>query len=91
MYYTYILEMLDSRGNVEYYVGFTRNLKQRIEDHQSKSTKTIKNTRIKLIYYEACLSETDARKRELSLKTGFGRAYLKNRLKSYLQAGLVHR
>jgi putative endonuclease len=36
---------------------------------------------LKLIYYEACLSEEMAIAREKQLKTGFGRAYLKRRLK----------
>jgi hypothetical protein len=32
-------------------------------------------------YYEACRSELQARKREVQLKTSFGRRYLKNRLR----------
>jgi len=38
----------------------------------------------KLIYYEACLSKKDAQNRERQLKTGFGRGYLRRRLKDYL-------
>jgi putative endonuclease len=38
-----------------------------------------------LVYYEACLSEKDAVKREKQLKTGYGRAYLKTRIDSFLQ------
>lgn len=37
-----------------------------------------------LIYYEACLNEQDARYREKYLKSGLGKRYLKNRLKSFL-------
>lgn len=37
-----------------------------------------------LVYYEACLSHKDAAEREKQLKTGFGRGYLKKRLKDYL-------
>jgi putative endonuclease len=33
-----------------------------------------------LLYYEACNLLEDAIRRERSLKTGFGRAYLKRRL-----------
>jgi len=44
-----------------------------------------KNRRpLKLIYYEACINEEDARRRERYLKSGMGKKYLKNRLKSYL-------
>jgi hypothetical protein len=32
---------------------------------------------------EACLSKEDASEREKQLKTGFGRGYLKRRLKNY--------
>lgn len=91
MYYTYVLEITDSKGSIKHYIGFSKNLKKRVEDHKSNSTKTTKNRSIKLIYYEACLDEKDARKREQSLKTGFGRSFIKNRLKSYLLAGIVHR
>jgi putative endonuclease len=87
MFYTYVLELTNSRGRVTYYVGFTTNLRKRLVSHKSKSTESTKDSQIKLVYYEACLSEEDARRRELSLKTGFGRAYIKNRLKSYLTSG----
>jgi len=35
---------------------------------------------LELVYYEACLSKGKAIEREKSLKTGFGRKYLKRRL-----------
>ena len=38
----------------------------------------------KLIYYEACIDEKDARNREKYLKTGMGKRYIKNRLKRFL-------
>jgi putative endonuclease len=36
---------------------------------------------VSLEYYEACRSESGARLRERQRKTGFGRAYLKRRLR----------
>ncbi len=39
---------------------------------------------LKLIYYESCLNQDDATKREKYLKTYHGRMFLKKRLKSYL-------
>ena len=36
-------------------------------------------------FYEACLNEADARRRERYLKSGMGKKYLNNRLKSYLE------
>ena len=84
-YYTYVLKCCLESSKYSYYVGHTSNLKQRLCDHRTKSTITTKKfISIELIYYEACLSKTDAIKRERNLKTGFGRAYLKNRLESYL-------
>jgi len=50
--------------------------------------KTTKCCSCDLIYYEACLSKTDARKRELQLKTGYGRGYLKRRLQTYFSSGV---
>ncbi|MBI4008757.1 hypothetical protein HY357_00835 [Candidatus Roizmanbacteria bacterium] len=46
---------------------------------------TSKYSKIELVYFEGCLNKTDARKRELQLKTGFGRGYLKKRLAEYLR------
>ena len=38
----------------------------------------------KLIYYEACLNQKDALRREKYLKTAYGKRYIKNRLRGYL-------
>ena len=87
MFYTYIL--LCSGGqhkNPDFYIGSTSNLKERLASHKSKNVSTTKSfDKIELVYYEACLSKTDARKRELQLKTGFGRGYIKRRLEYYLK------
>ncbi|KKU16191.1 MAG: hypothetical protein UX24_C0018G0009, partial [Candidatus Giovannonibacteria bacterium GW2011_GWB1_45_9b] len=48
-----------------------------------KTTKSF--NKIELVYYEACLDKTDARKRELQLKTGFGRGYVNKRLENFLE------
>ncbi len=37
-----------------------------------------------LIYYEACVEQTDAYAREKYLKSGMGKRYIKNRLKRFL-------
>ena len=57
--------------------------------HKAKNVlSTKKFDTIELVYCEACLCKKDAQKRELQLKTGFGRGYLKRRLKNYF-AGIV--
>jgi putative endonuclease len=82
MYYTYILESLkDSK----FYTGFTKDLKLRFEQHEKGLVNSTKDRRpLRLIYYEACLSQEDATKREKYLKTYNGRSFLRKRLKSYL-------
>ena len=82
MYYTYILKSKKDNKN---YVGYTKNLKLRFEEHQKGKVESTKNRRpLKLIYYEACLNQQDATQREKYLKTYHGKMFLKNRLKSYL-------
>jgi len=82
MYYTYSL--YDKRQN-KFYTGSTNDLKRRISEHRSGKTHTTSRMKdAKLVYYEACISKKDAQERERQLKTGFGRGYLKRRLKDFL-------
>ena len=81
-FYTYILKS-DKDNNL--YVGYTKNLLKRIDEHNSgKVESTKKRTPLKLIYWEGCLSQQDAIRREKYLKTAWGKRYIKNRLKNYL-------
>jgi len=51
------------------YIGFTKDLSKRIKAHNRNSVRSTKNRgENKLIYYEAFLSQTDARRREKNLK-----------------------
>ena len=81
MYYTYVLLGRDLKNKKEYfYTGMTDNLKRRLYQHKTGNVKTTKkfgNT--KLVYCEICLNKTDARKRELQLKTGFGKGFKEKR------------
>ena len=82
MYYTYVLRSFKDN---QYYIGFTKGLKQRFEQHQKRRIDSTKDRRpLELIYYEACLDQNDATKREKYLKTYYGKMFLKKRLKSYL-------
>ncbi len=84
MYYVYIAQSLKDRG---IYIGYTSDLKKRISEHNSGKTKSTK-TRIpfRLVYYEAYLNKTDARKRELSLKNkGQQRELLKKNIELSLK------
>ncbi len=87
MYYNYVLLCIDrQRKRQKFYIGTTSNLEQRLDQHKSKNVKTTKSFNIlKLIYCEICLNKADAIYREEQLKTGFGRGYIKRRLKNYFK------
>jgi len=65
MFYTYVLL---SEIDGEFYIGYTENLKKRVEQHQQGMVSSTASKRPhKLIYYEACIDEQDAIAREKSL------------------------
>ena len=82
MYYSYVLR---SAKNKKLYTGYTSDLRKRFKEHNDKkSYYTRSRGPYELIYYEACLNKEDARSRELYLKSGRGKRYLKSRLKRFL-------
>ncbi len=81
-YYVYIL--LSEKDNM-YYTGYTSDLKQRLKLHQEGKVSSTKNRRpLKLIYFEGCVNQNDATRREKYLKSGNGKIYLRNRIKQFL-------
>lgn len=84
MFYIYCLQ--SEKDKEELYFGFTTDLKNRFKEHNSgKNISTKRYLPWKLIYYEACLSENDAHRREKYLKTSMGRRMMKRRLKDYMK------
>jgi putative endonuclease len=82
MHYIYILQSIKDKY---FYVGYTVDLKNRLNRHNKGLVPSTQNRLpLKLLYYEACLSKDDAIKREKYLKTSWGKRYIKNRLKNYL-------
>jgi putative endonuclease len=82
MYYTYVLQSLKDMG---FYTGFTENIELRFEQHNKGLVESTKDRiPFKLIYYEACLNQSDATRREKHLKSYHGKMFLRRRLKSYL-------
>lgn len=84
MYYIYVLLGLKDKS---IYLGFTQNLRRRIDLH--KRGFMMQNKRpgpFKLIYLEACLNKEDATRRMKYLNSHFGKRYLKNRLKEYFSS-----
>lgn len=81
-FYTYVLQSLKDRN---FYVGYTNNLVKRIAEHNKGKVPSTKNrVPLRLIYWEGCLNQKDATRREKYLKTAWGKRFIKNRLKSYL-------
>ena len=81
MFYNYVIQSMKD-GNL--YVGYTTDLKKRLKEHNQGLVKSTKPYRPwGLIYYEACLNEKDAKRREHYLKTSQGQRLLKRRLKEY--------
>ena len=80
-FYTYVLESLKD-GNR--YIGYSNNLRRRLEEHEKGLNFSTKfRLPFKLIYYEASLNQNDAKRRERYLKTSLGRTFLTLRLKEY--------
>ncbi|MCF8362482.1 MAG: GIY-YIG nuclease family protein [Prolixibacteraceae bacterium] len=81
-HYVYILR---SEKDKKFYVGYTKNLEQRVNYHNSGRVPSTKMRQpLTLIYYEVCLNQQDATHREKYLKTSWGKRYIKSRLKNYL-------
>jgi putative endonuclease len=88
MFYNYILYSEKAR---KLYIGFTRDLKRRIIEHnQGKNFSTKPYKPWKLIYYEACLNEEDAKRREKYLKTTQGQRLIRRRLKEFFYEGKIY-
>lgn len=84
MYYTYVLL---SKKEKKLYLGFTQNLKTRMELHRRGFMMKGKNNgSLKLIYLEACLNKQDAVRRDKYLNSFLGRRYLKARMKKYFSS-----
>jgi len=83
MYYVYVLK---SKKDSRFYVGYTANLRKRLDLHNEGKVESTKHRRpLELVYYEACLKKEDALHREKYLKTTYGKRYIRNRIRRYLQ------
>ncbi|MBE0423081.1 MAG: GIY-YIG nuclease family protein [Lutibacter sp.] len=81
-FYIYILQ---SEKDNQFYTGYTKNLKERLEKHNAGKVDSTRNRiPLKLVYFEGCLNQQDATHREKYLKTSWGKRYIKERMKNYL-------
>jgi len=81
-HYVYVLR---SQKDEKFYVGYTKNVQKRLEEHNSGHVQSTKDRRpLKLIYWEGCINQQDATRREKYLKTAWGKRYIKTRVCNYL-------
>ena len=77
--------VLRSLKDNQFYVGLTRDLPVRVQQHNNGLvTSTKKRVPFELVYWEGCLNESDAAQREKYLKSAWGKRYIKSRLRRYL-------
>lgn len=80
-HYVYVLESLKDEKR---YIGYTTNLRRRLEEHKKgESSSTKFRLPFRLVYFEGCLHEQDAKRREHYLKGTQGRRFLGLRLIQY--------
>ncbi|MEK6322477.1 MAG: GIY-YIG nuclease family protein [Acidobacteriota bacterium] len=81
-YYVYVLRSLKDKL---FYVGFTKKLRTRLEAHNKGVVPSTKQrVPLELVYWEGCLNQVDATRREKYLKSAWGKRYIKTRLRNYL-------
>ena len=82
-YYVYILlSKIDSK----YYIGFTKDLRNRLNEHnEGKSFATKCRRPFELIFYEAYRNKYDALRREKYFKSSKGKTTLNSMLREYLE------
>lgn len=88
-FYTYILQSMKDN---QQYIGYTADLRQRLEEHRKGHVFSTKpRLPVELVYYEACRHEADAKHREKYLKTTAGRRFLAKRLRNFKADAVWHR
>jgi putative endonuclease len=81
VHYVYVLRSLKD-GNL--YTGYTSDLRARIATHTAGKARATRGRRpLHLIYYEAYLLRSDAKARELFLKSGSGKRFIRKQLSHY--------
>lgn len=81
-YYVYVLR---SKLDDKFYTGFTADLEKRLDEHNSgKVYSTKARLPFDIVYYEVCYCIDDVTHREKYLKTTYGKRYIKNRIRNYL-------
>ena len=84
MYTVYVLK---SQKDLKLYYGFTKDLENRLSEHNTGQVKATKPRRpFVLIYSENVDTVLEARRKEKYFKSGFGRKYVQNRINMALSS-----
>lgn len=84
MHYVYVLR---SGRDDNLYTGYTTDLRRRMSEHATgKACSTRDRRPLQLIYYEAYLLAEDAKARELFLKSGSGKRFIRKQLRHYFSS-----
>ena len=83
MKFFYIYVLYNSSKNF-IYIGYSENLKERVLKHNSGQVRSTESySPLVLIFYEAYRTKSDAKRREVHLKSNKGRTTLRTMLKDY--------
>lgn len=78
----YFVYVLKSKIDNKNYYGLTSDLEKRIKDHNTGKVKSTKNRiPLHLVYHETVEGLEKAISKERYFKSGFGRKYVKNKIK----------
>jgi putative endonuclease len=84
VHYVYVLRSAKDRN---LYTGYTTDLRKRVADHTAGKARTTRDRRpLHLIYYEAYLLPKDAKAREVFLKSGTGKRFIRKQLSHYFSS-----
>jgi len=87
VHYVYVLRSAKD-GNL--YTGYTTDLRQRLTDHTAGRASCTRDRRpFQLIYYKAYLLAKDAKARELFLKRGSGKRFIRKQLRHYFSVKIT--
>ena len=80
MYFVYVLQ---SRKDNGYYIGYTADLEQRLKEHNSRKTRSLRHRLpLDLIYLEEFESKREAKARECQIKSWKGGESFKRLMES---------
>ena len=79
----YFLYIIQSVADSSYYVGYTHDLRLRLEHHNAGWTMSTKAKRPwKIVYSERCASKSDAIRREAYIKRMKSRTYIESLIRN---------